>query len=233
MPLPGSASGSIRASATVTGCRPGQYHGVVVTYAQVAAKPSLHRHLTADADTLVILDEVHHGGDALRAGATASATHMSRRSADSHSRAPRSAATPRRSRSSRTRPTNPARASRPPTMPTATGGPLPTGSCVRCCSTCIRARCGGAPAPVMSSRRTSGRTTPRTSHPRRGARRSTRRVSGFRRCCPPPTGGSPRSVRPTCRMPAAWCSRLIRPSPGPTPRSAQPHRAAADARALR
>ncbi|GAA2891301.1 DEAD/DEAH box helicase [Microbacterium esteraromaticum] len=44
------------------------YHGVVVTYAQVAAKSSLHRHLTEDAKTLVILDEVHHGGDALSWG---------------------------------------------------------------------------------------------------------------------------------------------------------------------
>ncbi len=45
-----------------------QYHGVVVTYAQVAAKSSVHRHLTQDARTLVILDEVHHGGDALSWG---------------------------------------------------------------------------------------------------------------------------------------------------------------------
>ncbi|WP_309129195.1 DEAD/DEAH box helicase [Microbacterium sp.] len=44
------------------------YHGVVVTYAQVAAKSSVHRHLTEDARTLVILDEVHHGGDALSWG---------------------------------------------------------------------------------------------------------------------------------------------------------------------
>ena len=44
------------------------YHGVVVTYAQVAAKSSVHRHLTEDANTLVILDEVHHGGDALSWG---------------------------------------------------------------------------------------------------------------------------------------------------------------------
>ncbi|GAA3945980.1 DEAD/DEAH box helicase [Microbacterium soli] len=45
-----------------------QYHGVVVTYAQVAARSSVHRHLTEDAKTLVILDEVHHGGDALSWG---------------------------------------------------------------------------------------------------------------------------------------------------------------------
>jgi superfamily II DNA or RNA helicase len=39
------------------------YHGVAVTYAQVAARPSLHRELTLARRTLVILDEIHHGGD--------------------------------------------------------------------------------------------------------------------------------------------------------------------------
>ncbi|MCU1416041.1 MAG: box helicase [Schumannella sp.] len=45
-----------------------QYHGVVVTYAQVAVKASQHRALTESRRTLVILDEVHHGGDALSWG---------------------------------------------------------------------------------------------------------------------------------------------------------------------
>jgi superfamily II DNA or RNA helicase len=45
-----------------------QYHGVVVTYAQVAVRASLHRDLTESKRTLVILDEVHHGGDALSWG---------------------------------------------------------------------------------------------------------------------------------------------------------------------
>ncbi|MFI8594216.1 DEAD/DEAH box helicase [Microbacterium sp. NPDC078428] len=44
------------------------YHGVAVTYAQVAVKASVHQQLTEDARTLVILDEVHHGGDALSWG---------------------------------------------------------------------------------------------------------------------------------------------------------------------
>ena len=44
------------------------YHGVAVTYAQIAMKPVQHRRLTESADTLVILDEVHHGGDALSWG---------------------------------------------------------------------------------------------------------------------------------------------------------------------
>lgn len=44
------------------------FHGVVVTYAQVAVRPSLHAALTDSSRTLVILDEVHHGGDALSWG---------------------------------------------------------------------------------------------------------------------------------------------------------------------
>ncbi|KAB1660194.1 DEAD/DEAH box helicase [Pseudoclavibacter chungangensis] len=45
-----------------------EYHGVAVTYAQIASKPSVHDHLTASSRTLVILDEVHHGGDTLSWG---------------------------------------------------------------------------------------------------------------------------------------------------------------------
>ncbi|TXN31991.1 DEAD/DEAH box helicase [Lacisediminihabitans profunda] len=44
------------------------YHGVAVTYAQVAMRPALHRSLTEGGRSLVILDEVHHGGDALSWG---------------------------------------------------------------------------------------------------------------------------------------------------------------------
>lgn len=47
---------------------PRQFHGVVVTYAQVAARPPVHRRITESGRTLVILDEVHHGGDALSWG---------------------------------------------------------------------------------------------------------------------------------------------------------------------
>ncbi|MFV0320062.1 MAG: DEAD/DEAH box helicase [Microbacterium sp.] len=45
-----------------------QFHGVAVTYAQVAVKASVHRDLIDRHRTLVILDEVHHGGDALSWG---------------------------------------------------------------------------------------------------------------------------------------------------------------------
>lgn len=44
------------------------FHGVAVTYAQVAVRPALHRELTLSGRSLVILDEVHHGGDALSWG---------------------------------------------------------------------------------------------------------------------------------------------------------------------
>jgi superfamily II DNA or RNA helicase len=45
-----------------------RYHGVAITYAQVAMKPTHHRTMVESARTLVILDEVHHGGDALSWG---------------------------------------------------------------------------------------------------------------------------------------------------------------------
>ncbi|MEW1982262.1 DEAD/DEAH box helicase [Citricoccus sp. NPDC079358] len=45
-----------------------EYIGVALTYAQVASKPILHRNRTENARTLVILDEIHHGGDALSWG---------------------------------------------------------------------------------------------------------------------------------------------------------------------
>ena len=45
-----------------------EYDGTVVTYAQVAAAPLLHRARTEARRTLVILDEVHHAGDALTWG---------------------------------------------------------------------------------------------------------------------------------------------------------------------
>jgi superfamily II DNA or RNA helicase len=44
------------------------YDGTVVTYAQVAAAPLLHRARTEARRTLVVLDEVHHAGDALSWG---------------------------------------------------------------------------------------------------------------------------------------------------------------------
>ena len=44
------------------------FDGVALTYAQVAANPALHTARTQAAPTLVILDEVHHGGDALSWG---------------------------------------------------------------------------------------------------------------------------------------------------------------------
>ena len=43
-------------------------HGYVTTYAQVAARPILHRGRTEAKRTLVILDEVHHAGDSLAWG---------------------------------------------------------------------------------------------------------------------------------------------------------------------
>ncbi|MEU6644765.1 DEAD/DEAH box helicase [Saccharomonospora sp. NPDC046836] len=47
-----------------TGVTSSDYQGVAVTYAQVAAHPNLHRVRTENRKTLVILDEIHHAGDA-------------------------------------------------------------------------------------------------------------------------------------------------------------------------
>ncbi|MFM9376215.1 DEAD/DEAH box helicase [Gordonia sp. VNK21] len=46
------------------GATSSDFDGVVLTYAQVAAHPYLHRERTVRRRTLVILDEIHHGGDA-------------------------------------------------------------------------------------------------------------------------------------------------------------------------
>ncbi|PRY63175.1 superfamily II DNA or RNA helicase [Knoellia remsis] len=47
-----------------TAVHSGEYDGVALTYAQVASRPDLHRRRTETTPTLVILDEIHHGGDA-------------------------------------------------------------------------------------------------------------------------------------------------------------------------
>jgi superfamily II DNA or RNA helicase len=47
-----------------TGATSADYQGVALTYAQVAAHPSLHRVRTETRRTLVVLDEIHHAGDA-------------------------------------------------------------------------------------------------------------------------------------------------------------------------
>jgi len=47
-----------------TGATSSDYTGIAVTYAGVAAHPLLHRARTENRRTLVILDEVHHTGDA-------------------------------------------------------------------------------------------------------------------------------------------------------------------------
>lgn len=50
------------------GATSSDYTGVALTYAQVAAHPALHLARTKARRTLVILDEIHHAGDALSWG---------------------------------------------------------------------------------------------------------------------------------------------------------------------
>ena len=44
------------------------WHGAALSYAQIGMDPAVHKKMTESARTLVILDEVHHGGDALSWG---------------------------------------------------------------------------------------------------------------------------------------------------------------------
>ena len=44
------------------------FAGVVVTYAQVAAHPMLHRARSQNRKTLVVPDKIHHAGDAMTWG---------------------------------------------------------------------------------------------------------------------------------------------------------------------
>ncbi|MDO5726993.1 MAG: DEAD/DEAH box helicase family protein, partial [Bowdeniella nasicola] len=44
------------------------FDGLCATYAQVAMRPAIHRAVVTATPTLVILDEIHHGGDALSWG---------------------------------------------------------------------------------------------------------------------------------------------------------------------
>ena len=47
---------------------PPDCHGCVVTYAQVAQKPTLHAARSTNMRTLVIFDEIHHAGDVMSWG---------------------------------------------------------------------------------------------------------------------------------------------------------------------
>jgi superfamily II DNA or RNA helicase len=47
---------------------PGDLHGYVTTYAQVAGKPTLHAARATTRRSLVVLDEIHHAGDGLSWG---------------------------------------------------------------------------------------------------------------------------------------------------------------------
>ena len=108
-----------------------EYDGTVVTYAQVAAAPLLHRARTEARRTLVVLDEVHHAGDALSWGdGDPRGLHAGRPSARPDRYAvPRPTTT--RSRSSPTPRTAPARCARSPTRPTGTARRCGTRWCGR------------------------------------------------------------------------------------------------------
>ena len=105
----------------------------------------------SDFKTLVILDEVHHAGDALSWG---EGVREAFQPAHPAAGADRHAVPLRRQpdpvRHLRARATTACRA-RSPTSPTATPTRSPTTSCGRCCSWPTPARCSGAPAPATRS----------------------------------------------------------------------------------
>ncbi len=110
------------------------FDGVAVTYARSPASRLLHRARTEAARTLVILDEIHHGGDALSWG-EASARRSSRPRGGWRSPARRSAPTPAAIPfvALRAGPRRHPPLARP-TTPTATPTRCATASCGRCCS---------------------------------------------------------------------------------------------------
>ena len=114
------------------------FDGVAVTYAQVAANPDLHRRRTTREPTLVILDEIHHGGDALSWG---DGIRLAFEPAQRRLAPPPSPSSP-----TSARPTGCGARGR--TTPTATPTPCATAWCGRSSSCPTRGRCAGAPARV-------------------------------------------------------------------------------------
>ena len=176
--------------------------GVAVTYAGVAVNPLAMRVRTERFQTLVILDEVHHAGDARSWGEAV------REAFEPGARRLALTGTPFRSDMNPIpfvtyAPGETGSRARSPTTPTATRTRWPTASSGRCCSSPTPARCAGAPGPATRWPPGWASRSPRTSPTRRCAPRWTRTAPGSRRCCGPRTGGSPRCAS-TCRTPAGW-----------------------------
>ena len=129
-----------------------EYHGVVVTYAQVASHPTRHRVRTENRRTLVVFDEIHHGGDAKSWG------EAIREAFDDATRRLALTGTPFRSDDSADpvrhlrSPTPTGCCARRPTTPTATPRRWPTVWSGRWCSWPTPARRAGATAPARSTR---------------------------------------------------------------------------------
>ena len=129
-----------------------EYHGVVVTYAQVASHPTRHRVRTENRRTLVVFDEIHHGGDAKSWG------EAIREAFDDATRRLALTGTPFRSDDAAIpfvtyapgRPT--ACSARGPTTPTATPRRWPTAWSGRSSFWPTRARRGGATTPARNTR---------------------------------------------------------------------------------
>ena len=180
------------------------YHGVVVTYAQVASHPMRHRVRTENRRTLVIFDEIHHGGDARTWG------DGIREAFGDATRRLALTGTPFRSDDSAIpfvtySPDDQGlmrSAGRPHLRIRRCAGP--TAWSARWCSWRTRARPAGETMPVRNSPPASGSRCPPSRPGGRGALRWTQTASG----CPPssalPTNGSARNATTVCPMPARW-----------------------------
>ena len=148
---PGRASRWTRSSPTPSAQTSSEYHGVVVTYAQVASHPTRHRVRTENRRTLVVFDEIHHGGDAKSWG------DAIREAFDDATRRLALTGTPFRSDDSAIpfvtyEPDGDGLMRSRPTTPTATPRRWPTAWSGRWCSWPTPARRDGATAPARNTR---------------------------------------------------------------------------------
>ena len=194
-----------------------EYHGVVVTYAQVASHPARHRVRTENRRTLVVFDEIHHGGDAKSWG------EAIREAFGDATRRLALTGTPFRSDDS--------------PIPFVTYEPDGDGPAALAGRPHLRLRrgagrrrgpAGGVPGLLrrgaLARQRGRGTRRParraaerRADRPGLAHRARTRPASGCPRCSRPPTPGCSQQRQAACPTPAAWSSPPTRPPPAPTP----------------
>jgi len=120
------------------------FHGAVVTYAQVGMAPQVHRRRTLTRRTLVVLDEIHHAGGSRTWGDGVQAAF------EGAERRLMLTGTPSRFRSSATSGAATACCAPAPTLSTAMPTRCTTAWSARCSSSPTRGRPGGGRMPVRN-----------------------------------------------------------------------------------